>query len=808
MLDVTKLEKVHKRGDKVIARCPACAEAGGDRKGEHLFIWKDGRYGCVQFPGPDGSAHRKRIFKLVGVSDQRGSTGRNKARERKKNGWATLDEAIASFERILRMRATRRDSYQDGNGNELFIVVRFDGADDKDYRPFSRNGSHWIAKDPPGNLPLFKLPELIARPSEPVWIVEGEKCACALATVGVLVTTSAHGAPGARKTDWTPIAGREVIILPDNDADGRDYARNVVQILRRLSPPANVKIVDLPDLPSTGDCVEWLESRDGQMPENIRTQLLGLAEQAEVVRDAKVTEGECHERAEGLEDEKKPIRESAATRLLRFADEFAFFHDPQDRPFTRLEIDGHIEIWPVESNTFRKLLAWTHYQRTGKAVNRNALADAITTLAGLACYDSPEEPVFLRVAPHGENILIDLCDAQWRVVEVSPDGWQLLDNSPVSFIRTASMQSLPEPVDRGSIEPLWDLLNIGEAQRPLVAGALLNAFHPDGPFFVLNFIGEQGTAKTCAARIVRQLVDPNENPLRSPPREERDLFAQAASNRCIALDNLSSIPAWLSDALCRLATGGGHSARTLYTDLDEVSLAVKRPVILNGIEDVATRPDLAERALQIELERIPDNLRLSEKELWGEFEAARPLIFSKLLDALVCALRELPNVTFDFLPRMADAALWATAGEAVFGWTRGTFVMAYSQNLTECAIASVDVHPVGMAIRHLIERERVWEGEPTELLKALNALAEEELRHTKAWPQDPRSLSVTLRRLAQALRRAGIEVERSRAKRRQIRLCKAGNFASPASDSSTSVANDANSQRLHDIEHDQEAMLL
>ena len=67
-----------------------------------------------------------------------------------------------------------------------------------------------------------------------------------------------------------------------------------------------------------------------------------------------------------------------------------------------------------------------------------------------------------------------------------------------------------------------------------------------------------------------------------------------------------SFPPWLSDALCRLATGGGHSARTLYTDLEEISLAVKRPVILNGIEDVATRPDLAERALQIELE---DNSR-------------------------------------------------------------------------------------------------------------------------------------------------------------------------------------------------------
>ena len=176
------------------------------------------------------------------------------------------------------------------------------------------------------------------------------------------------------------------------------------------------------------------------------------------------------------------------------------------------------------------------------------------------------------------------------------------------------MQSLPEPVRGGSIKPLWELLNITEAQRPLVVGSYLNAFHPHGPYLVSNYVGEQGSAKSCAARMQRQLTDPNENPLRSPPKEERDLMAQAASNRIVALDNLSSLPPWLSDALCRLATGGGHSARTLYTDLEEISLAVKRPVILNGIEDVATRPDLAERVLQIELETIPDQRRIAERE--------------------------------------------------------------------------------------------------------------------------------------------------------------------------------------------------
>ena len=194
------------------------------------------------------------------------------------------------------------------------------------------------------------------------------------------------------------------------------------------------------------------------------------------------------------------------------------------------------------------------------------------------------------------------------------------------------------------------------------------------------------------------------------------------------LDNLSGLPAWLSDGLCRLATGGGHSARQLYSDGEEFTLAVKRPVILTGIDDVATRPDLAERALQIELETISDDRRIPEKELWRRFEAARPVIFSAILNALTCALRELPNVRLDSLPRMADAALWATAGETAFGWQTGTFTAAYWQNLNEGAIASLDAHPVGVAIRQLLDGVQRWTGEAAQLLKVLNDSASEELR--------------------------------------------------------------------------------
>jgi hypothetical protein len=411
-------------------------------------------------------------------------------------------------------------------------------------------------------------------------------------------------------------------------------------------------------------------------------------------------------------------------------------------------------------------------------------------LAGLACHDREEERVSLRVARYGEDILIDLCDRTWRVVLVTPAGWQILNESPLAFTRSGSMQPLPYPVSgKGSLAPLWELLNVTETQRSLVAGVLLNGYHPEGPYFVTNYVGEHGSAKTSAARSHRQLIDPSQNPLRSPPKEENDPFAQAINNRCVALDNLSYLPLWLSDALCRIATGGGLSKRKLYTDADEMAQELKRPVIINGIEDVATRPDLADRVVQIELETIPDEARITEKVLWHKFEKVRATIFAAILDALVLVLRTQPALKMPPMPRMADAVEWATAGETAFGFKRWTFMRPYRRNLDESALTSVEANPVGVAICELLRTQLngEWSGEPTELLERLEELVTEKVQNQKRWPQNVRALGHALRRLAPALRRAGISYERARGDRRTIYLskkCGAGKTTSETSGSS------------------------
>ena len=121
---------------------------------------------------------------------------------------------------------------------------------------------------------------------------------------------------------------------------------------------------------------------------------------------------------------------------------------------------------------------------------------------------------------------------------------------------------------------------------------LIQALRPQGPYPVLILQGEQGSAKTTIERMLRALVDPSTAPLRTTPRNEHDLYIAATNTWVLAFDNISNLQPWLSDALCRLSTGGGFTTRTLYENREQELFDAMRPVILNGISDVATRPDL------------------------------------------------------------------------------------------------------------------------------------------------------------------------------------------------------------------------
>jgi hypothetical protein len=281
------------------------------------------------------------------------------------------------------------------------------------------------------------------------------------------------------------------------------------------------------------------------------------------------------------------------------------------------------------------------------------MQQALNVIEARAHFDGPERAVHVRVAGQDGKLYLDLCDKEWRAIEIDAAGWRVIDTPPVRFRRAPGMEPLPIPVAGGSINDLLRFLNIKpvprsptEPNKPngdfvLTVGWLLGAFRHRGPYPVLSLAGEHGVAKTTFAAILRALVDPNSVPLRALPREDRDLFIAATNSYVVSFDNVSGLPDWISDSLCRLATGGGYSTRQLYTDQDEILLKATRPIILNGIEDAVERPDLSDRAIVLTLEPIAEEKRRPEEEFWAEFETARPAILGALLDAVATGLKRL-----------------------------------------------------------------------------------------------------------------------------------------------------------------------
>jgi len=286
----------------------------------------------------------------------------------------------------------------------------------------------------------------------------------------------------------------------------------------------------------------------------------------------------------------------------------------------------------------------------------------------------------------------------------------------------------------------------------------------------------------------RALVDPSSVPLRTLPRDDRDLFIAANNAHALVFDNVSRLPDWLSDALCRIATGGGFGTRSLYTNDEETLFDAQRPIILNGIEDVVDRADLADRSIFLPLQQIPEERRRQEEELWRAFEIARPAILGALLDDIARGLRKLPNTKLPKLPRMADFALWATACED----HPHAFETAYATNRRELVDNVIEADPVASAVHALMEQRPQWEGTATALLGELVKLINETFAQSKHWPKNGRALSGRLTRAATFLRASGIHIERTRegkVRDRTITLRRAektGNSASASSSSSNS----------------------
>ncbi len=589
-------------------------------------------------------------------------------------------------------------------------------------------------------------------PSVPLFVTEGVKKGdalvsqglCAVALVGVWNWrgTNEHGGKTAL-AEWESIAlnGRKVYIVFDSDVMTKPGVQKALSRLKAFleSRGAEVALVYLP----TADGGEKQGVDDYLAAGHSTEELLSLA--TTELRDPPSPGG------------REPTQ---AETLIGYGDEGELFHAPDGAAFATIEVDGHKETWPLRSRRYRQWLRRRFYVERGRAPSAQAMSDALGTLEARAMFDGPEVRVHTRVAGHDDRVYVDLCNGRWEVVEITPSGWSVVpgDAVPVRFVRKDNAAPLPCPVEGGTVDALRPLLNVRmEEDFVLLVAWMVGAFNPDGPYPALVLQGEQGNAKSTTVRVLRSVTDPAVEPLRAPPRDERDLAIAAGGNWTPAWDNLSGIKPWLSDALCRLATGGGFATRELYTDDREVIFSQKRPVILNGIDSLAVAGDLRDRSLVVELPPIPPSERRTEREFNRELEEARPAVFGALLDGVSAALHNAGRVELAQRPRMADFAEWVVAAEGDLGWKVGAFMGAYAGNRGAATGAALDEDPVATAVRELVAQRGEWSGTSTELLSVLGGKVDEATRRSRSWPAGANVLSNAMKRLAPALREVGIE---------------------------------------------------
>ena len=439
-----------------------------------------------------------------------------------------------------------------------------------------------------------------------------------------------------------------------------------------------------------------------------------------------------------------------------------FFQDLDSRAYCRIKKGKHHELYPLRSSNFEDWLSAINYKEFDEVASSKLKLDAMEHLEGETKFSGKTHEVGLRVIGNEEFIELDLGDKDWKSVYITKDGFKVRKHKNF-FYRNNSMKALPVPC-REKLDEDWaeSIFNIsGNNQLMLIMGWLIGCFMPEGPKPMLVIQGEQGSGKSLLASILRSLVDPVKADKTSLPRSERDLYVQAQNNYVLSFDNQRTLHKRHSDWLCRMVTGGGYSTRRLYTNNEEEVFSATRPIILNGITQIADQPDLIDRSIFINIPVIDKNTRKSEKELFNSMNSLNPMILGKICSALSATLRN-EKKEYDHLPRMADFAKFVSKAGDELGWEDGSFVDAMNANRREALEEMNEYDPLLSLIQKLGRKNKnlaiIFNDTTAKLFDVLIGMIPGKFQKS-AFPDNPATLSKRLNGLKPVLREMGIEIK-------------------------------------------------
>lgn len=455
----------------------------------------------------------------------------------------------------------------------------------------------------------------------------------------------------------------------------------------------------------------------------------------------------------------KPKEESQSDKLIRLGSAARLFRNNLKVAYAAVDIDGCQTIMKVKSRHFQMWLKKLYFEETGSAPNNEAMNQAIGIMEMKGLISEDEITLNRRIACINGTFYYDLADDAWRAIEITVDSCTLLNNPPLIFERNNNTKAQVVPDFSGDITLLWNHFQFkNENDRILFIAYLVSCFVHSIPHPVLVLSGEKGSAKSTTERMLKAIVDPSFQDLLTMPNSRADLAIILSNNYMAAFDNLEVLSGDKSNLLCMASTGGSFSKRALYTDDEEILLTFKRCIVLNGINIVATRADLLDRSIILELNRIKEESRKEESLIWQDFNRDLSAILGAVLSILSKAMKIYPTVILTKLPRMADFARWGYAITEALGKKGELFLQAYEANRDRSNEEALDSHPVASAIIALMNNLSSWDGPVSTLLVTLESTAVKEKINTnsKSWPKAAHILSRRLKEVKSNLELVGI----------------------------------------------------
>ncbi len=686
-----------------------------------------------------------------------------------------IDAISPRWEKPARAKSSQTFTYETLNDTTPISLVQVrrndDGNGKRKFSQWHKADGKWISGFPEElrkDVHLYKIFDDINEKaivnSKPVLLVEGEGLVEDLHKLGIAATCSIGG--GGKWTDYgysnylKDLEGAVIVICPDRDVPGIKHAEMIAE--------------DFPDAPwlyanptsfmwdriseNKGfDLGDWIE--DGATKE----QILGAIEPQRIPKTEETKSKSAKKERLKFDDgdDEKPARRAIADQLIDIGLEtnITYFVTPEEIVYADvMEAETRFNL-AIREKVFKQYLRSKLFDKTGKSPGSEAVLQAIDTLEALAVRKPEKREVFVRLASHDDRIYIDLADESWKSIEVSRDGWRVVSDAPVRFMRGASAPLLM-PIEGGDVEDFKNLCQFDEDTWVLILAFLIQALKPEKGYPILLLHGGPEAGKSTLTRAIKQLIDPAASKPRKNVGDIRDFAIHATRRHVITIDNLSGLSADQSDILCTSSTGGGHSQRALHTDSGETTFNFCNLLILNGIDSIATRGDLLSRSFPVTIH--PPKVRLSEAEFEERLEAMKPGVVGALLTILSKVLAILPTVKGTYVggrERFMGFVELGLSLEQVMDWQPGTFLRVLGETRDEAHETAIESSPVGQALQDFMNIHETWSGTMAALLAQLKLQVEESVARSKYFPQDSTRLAKALLRLSPDLKATGIEIE-------------------------------------------------